>query len=203
MNSSPYDALPAVPQFAVTSVDVADGTQLRAAHFAAMSGVAGAEDRSPQLSWTGFPAATRSFVVTMYDVDAPTPSGLWHWVVADIPADVNSLESGAGAGGAANANANANAGGRDGSGVGAGAPSTNGLPPGAFHVSNDLRVTGYVGAAPPPGTGKHRYYIAVHALDIPSVTDLGVTAESTPAALSFFILGHTLARAVLVPWAGV
>lgn len=176
--TSPYDSMPAVPGFAVTSADVSEGAPLPAAQFAAMSGAAGARDRSPQLSWEGFPATTRSFVVTMYDADAPTPSGLWHWAVADIAAGVTSLDAGAGT------------------------PSAGGLPDGAFHVSNDLRATAYVGAAPPPGTGKHRYYIAVHALDVPSVTVLGITPESTPAALSFFILEHTLARAVLVPWAG-
>ncbi|WP_328453595.1 YbhB/YbcL family Raf kinase inhibitor-like protein [Amycolatopsis sp. NBC_00438] len=171
--TSPYDSLPAVREFAVTSADVADGAPLPVAQFAAMSGVAGAEDRSPQLSWSGFPDATRSFVVTMYDPDAPTPSGFWHWAVADIAADVTSLEAGVAA-----------------------------LPDGAFPIANDVREPAYTGAAPPPGTGKHRYYIAVTALDVPSVTALGVTPESTPAALSFAILGHTLARAILVPWAG-
>ncbi|MFI6580893.1 YbhB/YbcL family Raf kinase inhibitor-like protein [Embleya sp. NPDC050493] len=175
--AGPYDTLPAVPEFAVTSSDAADGAPLSPAQFAAMSGATGAEDRSPQLSWSGFPAATRSFVVTMYDPDAPTPSGFWHWAVADIAADVTSLDAGAGA------------------------PGGGGLPDGAFHVANDVRATAYVGAAPPPGTGRHRYYIAVTALDIPSVTALGITPESTPAALGFFIGGHTLARAILVPWA--
>ena len=176
--TSPYDTLPAVPAFTVTSADVTAGAPLPAAQFGAMSGTAGAEDRSPQLSWHGFPAATQSFVVTMYDPDAPTPSGFWHWAVADIAGDVTSLDGGAGT---------------LGSGV---------LPDGAFHVANDVRATAYTGAAPPPGTGKHRYYIAVSALDVPSVAALGITAESTPAALSFFILQHTLARAVLVAWAG-
>lgn len=176
--TSPYDAMPAVPEFTVISKDVTDGGPLPVAHFAAMSGAGGAADRSPQLSWEGFPAATRSFVVTMYDADAPTPSGLWHWAVADIPARAASLDAGVGT------------------------PGSSRLPDGAFHVSNDLRQTAYVGAAPPPGTGKHRYYIAVNALDIPSVAALGITPESTPAGLSFFILQHTLARAVLVPWAG-
>ncbi|MFJ1764772.1 YbhB/YbcL family Raf kinase inhibitor-like protein [Amycolatopsis sp. NPDC088138] len=169
--TSPYDSLPAVPEFTVVSADVTDGDPLPVAHFAAMSGVAGAEDRSPQLSWSGFPAATRSFVVTMYDPDAPTPSGFWHWAVADIAAEVTSLAAGE-------------------------------LPDGAFPIANDLREPAYTGAAPPPGTGKHRYYIAVTALDVPSVTALGVTPESTPAALSFLTLEHTLARAILVPWAG-
>jgi Raf kinase inhibitor-like YbhB/YbcL family protein len=173
--TSPYDTMPAVPEFTVTSADTADGVALQAAQFAAMSGAPGAEDRSPQLSWDGFPAATRSFVVTMYDPDAPTPSGFWHWAVADIAVGVTSLDAGAGNGG---------------------------LPDGAFHVPNDARATAYTGAAPPPGTGKHRYYIAVSALGVPSVTALGITPESTPAALSFFILQHTLARAVLVAWAG-
>ncbi|HEY0934179.1 MAG TPA: YbhB/YbcL family Raf kinase inhibitor-like protein [Trebonia sp.] len=176
--TSPYDTLPAVPEFTVTSADVTDGAPLPAAQFGAMSGTAGAEDRSPHLSWDGFPAATRSFVVTMYDPDAPTPSGFWHWAVADIPAGATCLDAGAGT------------------------PGGGGLPDGAFHVPNDVRATAYAGAAPPPGTGRHRYYIAVSALDVPSVTALGITPESTPAALSFFILQHTLARAVLVPWAG-
>ena len=72
--TSPYDTMPAVPEFTVTSADTADGVALQAAQFAAMSGAPGAEDRSPQLSWNGFPAATRSFAVTMYDPDAPTPA---------------------------------------------------------------------------------------------------------------------------------
>ncbi|MGC0416140.1 YbhB/YbcL family Raf kinase inhibitor-like protein [Embleya sp. AB8] len=175
--TSPYDTLPAVPGFSVTSADVTDGAQLPPAQFAAASGVAGAEDRSPQLSWSGFPAATRSFVVTMYDPDAPTPSGFWHWAVADLAADTTSLDTGAGT------------------------PGAGKLPDGAFHIPNDVRATTYVGAAPPPGTGKHRYYIAINALDIPSVTTLGITPDSTPAALGFLIAGHTLARAVLVAWA--
>ena len=176
--TSPYDTMPAVPEFTVTSADTADGVPLQAAQFAAMSGAPGAEDRSPQLSWDGFPAGTRSFVVTMYDLDAPTPSGFWHWAVADIAAGVTSLAAGAGT------------------------PGHSGLPDGAFHVPNDVRASAYTGAAPPPGTGKHRYYIAVNALDIPSVTALGITPESTPAALGFSILQHTLARAVIVPRAG-
>lgn len=175
---TPYDTLPAVPEFTVTSKDIADGAPLPPAHYAAMSGAAGAEDRSPQLAWSGFPAATRSFVVTMYDPDAPTPSGFWHWAVADLTADVTFLDAGAGA------------------------AEDSELPDNAFHVANDLRITAYVGAAPPPGTGRHRYYIAVNALDLPSVAALGVTAESTPAALSFSILQHTIARAVITPWAG-
>lgn len=167
----PFDTLPPVPGFELTSADVASGSPLPEAHYAAMSGRPGAADLSPQLSWSGFPDETRSFVVTMYDPDAPTPSGFWHWVLADVPGTVTELASGA-------------------------------TPPGpAFAVANDARVQGYLGAAPPAGT-KHRYFIAVHALGVESVVPFGVTAESTPAMVSFVILEHTLARAVLEPWGG-
>ncbi|HKN97481.1 MAG TPA: YbhB/YbcL family Raf kinase inhibitor-like protein [Pseudonocardiaceae bacterium] len=176
MADSPYDRLPTVPSFGLHSADVADGQRLPLTAHSAIFGFPGGADTSPQLSWSGFPAQTQSFVVTMFDPDAPTPSGFWHWVVADIPADVTSLPAGAGDGDTA-------------------------LPAGAFHLPNDARAPRYVGAAPPPGTGRHRYLIAVHAIDAPSVVDLGVQRDGTPAALSYFTLAKTLARAVIEPWA--
>ncbi|MFF2524156.1 YbhB/YbcL family Raf kinase inhibitor-like protein [Streptomyces liangshanensis] len=178
MTTSPYDRLPQVPSFELTSTDVKDGQPLPVAQYSAGTGIPGAVDASPQLSWSGFPGGTRSFAVTMYDPDAPTPSGFWHWALADIPATVTELPTGAGA------------------------PGGGALPEGAFHVPNDARLDFYAGAMPPPGTGKHRYVIAVHALDVPSMKELGVSAESTPALLNFSFLGHTLARALLTPWGG-
>jgi Raf kinase inhibitor-like YbhB/YbcL family protein len=178
VSASPFDKLPPVPSFTLTSTDVKDGEPLAPPQYSARTPVPGAADASPQLSWTGFPEATKSFVVTMYDADAPVPAGFWHWALADIPAAVTELATGAGA------------------------PGDQALPAGAFHVPNDARLAFFAGAMPPPGTGKHRYFIAVSALDVPSVKDLGVTDASTPTVLYFSILQHTIARALITPWGG-
>jgi len=170
---SPYDRLPKVPSFTVTSADVEDGQPFPTDQMSGIFG-AGGKDISPQLSWRGFPAGTKSFVVTMYDPDAPTASGFWHWAVVDIPPEVTSLPRGAG----------------DEKGTG--------IPVPAFQLPNDAGVARFVGAAPPKGNGKHRYYIVVHAVDVPT---LGLPKNATPALLGFNLFFHTLARAMIVPWA--
>uniref|UniRef100_UPI00201A984D YbhB/YbcL family Raf kinase inhibitor-like protein n=1 Tax=Modestobacter marinus TaxID=477641 RepID=UPI00201A984D len=164
----PYEFLPPVPGFQVTSADLTDGEPMPQPHVSGKMGVPGGEDRSPQLSWSGFPAETRGFAVTVYDPDAPTASGFWHWAVAGLPASVTELPSGA---------------------------ADGGLPDGAVQLRNDAGFAGYVGAAPPAGHGRHRYFVVVHALD---TDDLGVPAEATPAYLGFNLFSHTLARATLV-----
>ena len=168
---TPYDAIADVPSFTVTSSDAEEAKEFATPHRSGIFG-AGGNDTSPQLSWSGFPAETKSFVVTMYDPSAPTASGFWHWAVADIPTSVTSLESGAG-------------------------ESDASLPVGAWHLRNDGGIARYLGAAPPAGHGKHNYYIAVHAVDVES---LGIEHDSTPAFLMFNLSGHTLARAVITPW---
>ena len=167
---NPYDFLPQVPRFTVTSTDLTDGGVLPMPQVSGVLG-AGGEDVSPQLRWSGHPEGTQGFAVTVYDPDAPTASGFWHWVVTGIPGSVTELPRGAGD--------------REGSG----------LPEGARQLRNDAGFAGYVGAAPPAGHGPHRYYVVVHALD---VADMGVPSDASPAFHGFNLFSHTLARATLV-----
>ena len=150
--------------FTVSSPDMPDGRVARA-QFANVMGGPG-DNLSPRIEWHGAPANARSFVVTLYDPDAPTGSGWWHWAVANIPATVNALARGAGTDPAA-------------------------LPAGAFEVNTDMGVHGYLGPLPPPGE-THRYVITVTALDVPR---LELPPTATPALLAFMAAGHTVGKA--------
>jgi hypothetical protein len=80
--NDPFARLPVVPSFTVTSTDVTDGQALPPAQMSAIFGVPGGKDLSPQLAWSGVPAETKSYTMTMYDPEAPSGSGFWHWAVA-------------------------------------------------------------------------------------------------------------------------
>jgi len=166
---NPYDFLPAVASFSVTSDDVVDGQQM-AATFA--HGSAGGDDVSPQLSWSGFPTQTAGFVVTCFDPDAPTGSGWWHWLLLDVPVGVTALARGAGS--------------ADGSG----------LPAGAWQLTNSYGSAAFGGAAPPPNDYPHKYFFAVHALD---VATLGIDATVSQEVAGFNLTAHTIARGLVVP----
>jgi Raf kinase inhibitor-like YbhB/YbcL family protein len=93
---------------------------------------------SPQLSWSGAPAGTKSFALTMFDPDAPTGSGWWHWVVVNIPASATQLAAGA---------------------------SGKSLPAGSLETRTDFGKPGYGGPCPPPGLA-HRYIFTIYALKV-------------------------------------
>ncbi|MBP8534074.1 YbhB/YbcL family Raf kinase inhibitor-like protein [Streptomyces sp. MK37H] len=174
---NPYDHLPKVPSFRLTSTDVRDGEPMPRAQRSGVLGNRDGQDLSPQLSWSRFPKGTQSFVVTMYNPTAPTASGFWHWAVANLPASTTHLPTGAGA------------------------ENSTRLPQGAYQLPNEARRARYLGPSPPAGSGRHRYYIVVHALDVASVESLGVSRDSTPGFLGYNLFRHTLARAVIAPWA--
>ncbi|WP_152362505.1 YbhB/YbcL family Raf kinase inhibitor-like protein [Microlunatus speluncae] len=168
--ATPYDVIGSLPSFGLTSEDLGDGGRLELPQVSGRMGAGGA-DRSPQLSWSGFPAGTKSFAITVFDPDAPTTSGFWHWAVVDVPVSTTALATDAGAEGG------------------------SGLPGGAFQLRNDAGFAGYVGAAPPPGHGPHRYFIGVHAVDVES---LGIPAEASCAYLGFNLFSHSIGRAVIM-----
>ena len=161
--------LPVVPVFDLVSPDLRDGDALPVW---ARSGIAGAggDDRSPELRWSGAPEGTRSFALTMYDPDAPTGSGWWHWAVANLPAGLEGLPANAGD------------------------PDAGLLPDGAITLPNEIRLPRFLGAAPPAGTGVHRYVFTLSALD---VDHLDVAPDATPALLGFLLYPHILGRAQL------
>lgn len=167
----PYSLLPPVPSFALRSDDVKDGERLPDRHTAIDAPAGEPRNVSPHLEWSGFPEATRGFLVSCFDPDAPGPSGWWHWTVVDVPVTTTSLPAGAGS------------------------PDGSGLPDGAFHLRGDDGVPGYMGPLPPVGDQVHRYFFVVHALDVPT---LGIGSDTAIGAASTMVLFHTLARAILV-----
>jgi Raf kinase inhibitor-like YbhB/YbcL family protein len=124
---------------------------------------------SPDLAWNGVPEGTRSFVLTVYDPDAPTGSGWWHWVVIDLPADARALPEGAGSG--------------------------TGLPEPARQMPTDAGSSGYLGPCPPPGAAPHRYVFALSAL---KVDRLDLPADASPALVGYMTGANALGRAELV-----
>jgi Raf kinase inhibitor-like YbhB/YbcL family protein len=130
------------------------------------------ENVSPELKWSGFPAGTKSFAITVHDEDVPTGSGFWHWVAYDIPVGVTSLAEGA--------------------------ASEAKLPAGAVEGNTDLGKPGWFGPCPPAGR-KHRYLYTVYAL---KTEKLDVPKGATAAYIGFVLWQNTLAKATLTGTAG-
>lgn len=160
----PLDHLPAAPAtLSVTSDDFSDGEPLP------KSAGYGAGNTSPQLSWSGAPEGTKSFLLLCHDPDAPVIGGFGHWAVLGIPADVQSLAAGAGSIG-------------------------NTLGAGAITLANDYGTRDFGGAAPPVGDPAHRYIFTVWALD---TAQTGLDSSASIAKAQFATLGNVLARGSL------
>lgn len=122
---------------------------------------------SPALAWSGAPAGTKSYALTVYDPDAPTGSGWWHWVVFNIPASAAQLPEGAGT--------------ADG----------KALPAGSSQGRTDFGAPGFGGACPPIGK-PHRYVFTVYAL---KTDKLDIPADATAALIGFMITGNKIGEA--------
>jgi Raf kinase inhibitor-like YbhB/YbcL family protein len=130
---------------------------------------------SPALSWSGAPADTKSFAVTLYDPDAPTGSGWWHWLLFNIPASVTSLPAGAGD------------------------PAGKLAPAGTVQTRTDYGTYGYGGPCPPPGDKPHRYVLTVFAL---KVERLELGPDSSGALVGFNLNANALAKASVTSYYG-
>lgn len=168
-------SLPAsAAEFTLSSADIKAGATLSNEQVFNSFGCTG-KNISPQLSWSGAPAGTQSYAITVYDPDAPTGSGWWHWVVINIPASVTSIAKGAGV--------------ADG----------NVLAAGAQQVRTDFGAPGFGGACPPVGDKPHRYIFTVYALKVPK---LDVPADATAAYAGYNISGNKLGQATFTAYYG-
>jgi Raf kinase inhibitor-like YbhB/YbcL family protein len=161
---------PAMGKMSVTSAEIRPGATIADEQVANLFGCKGG-NVSPGLKWSGAPAAAKSFAVTIYDPDAPTGSGFWHWVVFNIPANVAELPKGAGD------------------------PKAGTMPSGAIQSRTDFGIQSYGGPCPPPGDKPHHYIITVFAVDIDHID---ADANAAAAVIGFNLHYHTLAKATLI-----
>ena len=127
---------------------------------------------SPELHWSDAPKGTKSFAITVYDPDAPTGSGWWHWIAVNIPANVSKLPSGA---------------------------SNKSMPKGTIEIANDYDKIGFGGACPPKGDKPHRYIFTIYALDVPR---LDIKPDTNNPIAGFMINSHAIAKASLMAYYG-
>ena len=156
-------------EFRLTSPQIAPGSKIAMEQVFSGFGCTG-QNISPQLNWTGVPKGTKSFALTVYDPDAPTGSGWWHWVMFNIPAKLQSLPKNAGN------------------------PEAGLAPSGSVQSRTDFGKPGFGGPCPPKGNKPHRYIFTLHALKIDKLP----LDEKTPAAMvGYYLHMNTIAKTVL------
>lgn len=151
--------------FSLTSTNVSEGGTLSMDQVFNSFGCTG-KNMSPQLSWKGEPIGTKSFAINVYDPDAPTGSGWWHWTIFNIPLTVHELSQ--------NSSANSKQ-----------------LPKGAVQGRTDYGVSQFGGACPPVGDKPHRYIFTVYALD---TEKLDLNKDSSGALIGYYLNKHALAK---------
>ena len=154
--------------FSLTSKDIAHGDFMSKEYEFQGFGCNG-DNLSPQLSWSGAPEGTKAFAVLVYDPDAPTGSGWWHWQVVNIPANVTNLVKGAGS------------------------PKGDKMPEGSIQNTNDYGIKGFGGACPPKKNGAHRYQYTVHALS----KKIDLPDNASGALTGYLVNAHSLASSTI------
>lgn len=153
--------------FRLTSPTVKDKGTIGNEHVFNGFGCSG-NNTSPELRWEGAPKGTKGFAVTVYDPDAPTGSGWWHWVIFNLPADTTSLMAGAGK------------------------PEGEKVPQGSIQSMTDFGQPGYGGPCPPPGDKPHRYVFTVYAL---KVDHIPLQKEASGAMVGYYLNQNKLGKA--------
>ena len=153
--------------FTLTSANIKQGKMMAAEQVYDGFGCHGG-NVSPLLRWKNAPPGTRSFAITVYDPDAPTGSGWWHWIMLNIPATTTALPAGAGT------------------------PASGKAPPGATESRTDFGSVGYGGPCPPAGDKPHRYVFTVYAL---KVATLDVNENASGAMAGFTINANQIGKA--------
>jgi Raf kinase inhibitor-like YbhB/YbcL family protein len=128
---------------------------------------------SPSLKWVDAPANTKSFAITMYDPDAPTGSGWWHWLVFNIPKTATTIT--------------------------ANASALHTLPKGSLESATSYGVSGFGGACPPKGDKAHRYIITIFALDVDT---LDLKADATPEIVGYYLNAHAIQKSSIISYYG-
>lgn len=124
-------------EFSLASTDIAQDQPLTRREVFKGFGCDG-DNVSPQLSWRDAPEGTKSYAITVFDPDAPTGSGWWHWTVVNLPVSVTSVPRGVG----------------------------SNLPAGAVQGRTDYGQPGFGGVCPPAGDNPHHYQFTVWALKV-------------------------------------
>jgi len=157
-------------QMSVTSAEITDGDVGKKEQEANVFGCKGG-NISPSLQWTGAPSDAKSFAITLFDPDAPTGSGFWHWAVFNIPVGTTSLPKDAGN------------------------VKKKLMPKGAIQIRNDYGFDGYGGMCPPEGDNPHHYTLTVYAVDVAKLP--GPDKKSSAAVIGFNLHFHGKSKAEL------